>query len=184
MVMKKTFALLLALTVLCGCVALAEETVTLQQTLDFDVTAVVPEGYTMQEDKLNDTIYLYFKPDEETKTEFVISLAHSDVEGYADKTLNELTPEDKQSLLDMMDDDFASPEIHDMTTEHGTQVYLINEGAAKDDDADVSYAIGFSLYKGYFVQIYVQNNDYDLLTQDDLDLAIKILSDIWFVDAK
>lgn len=182
--MKKTLAMLLALTMLFGSAALAEQTVELQQTLKFDVTAVVPEGYTMQEEKLDGTIYLTFAPDEAGKTEFVISIAHSEEEGYADKTLNELADEDKQALLDMMDEDFASPEIHDLTTENGTQVYLINEAAAAEDDADVSYAIGFSLYQGYFVQIYVQRDDYDVLTQADLDLAMKILSDIWFVAEK
>ena len=183
--MKKLFALLLALTMLCGAVALAEETVELQQTADFDVTAVIPEGYKMQEDKLDNTVYLYFSGDgDDTKTEFVISMSHSDVEGYADKTLNDLPEEDKKARVEMMSTDFASPEVHDLTTEHGTQVYLINEAAAKDDDADVSYAIGFSLYQGYFVQIYVQHEDYDVLTQDDLDLAMSILSGIWFVDGK
>lgn len=182
--MKKILAMILALTMLCGTAALAEKTVELQQTLDFDVTAVVPAGYQMQEDKADNAIYLYFTPEEAGKTEFVISMAHTDVEGYAGKTLNDLTEEDKKALLDMMDDDFNAPEIHDLTTEHGTEVFLINETAVPDDDADVSFAIGFSLYEGYFVQIYVKKDDFDKLNQDDLDLAMKILSDIWFVEAK
>ncbi|MDD3336033.1 MAG: hypothetical protein PHI98_11025 [Eubacteriales bacterium] len=183
--MKKIFALLLALAMMLGMTtAMATEStdeVALQQLqADFDVTCVVPDGYTMQEHRFDDTIYVYFAPDEEDKTEFVASIAYS--EAYDGITLNDMSEEDKKQLLDTMDDDFNVPEIHDLTTENGTQVYIVNETGAENDDADCSFASGFTIYKGYFIQIFVTRGDYDKLTQDDIDLAMKILSDMWPVE--
>ena len=180
--MKKNFAFLLAFLMIFSAVSAmaqtADEKIELPQaTPDFDITVTLPEGYQMQEDYQNDAIYLLITPESEKGTSFDISLSHS--EAYEGQTLNEMSESDKKELLDWMDEDFAQPEVHSLVTESGTEVYLFNESAP---DADSSYAEGFTVYKGYFVTIYVVRDDEEHLQQADLDLAMKILSDLWFVE--
>lgn len=182
--MKKIFALLMAMLMLAGftCAVAEEEATTIQNaTPEFDVTTVVPEGYQLEETRYESTVYLLFTTQTEGKPDYIVSIAHS--EEYDGLTLNELSDEEKEALLVQMSEDFAAPEVHDLVTESGTQVYLINETVAEgDDDADASYATGFTIYKGYFFQIAAIKDDFDVLSQEEIDLAMKILSDIWFVE--
>lgn len=176
--MKKMMALLLALTMLFGATAaMAEEVTVAQATAEYDVTLTLPEGYTMQEDRDNNMIALSIDPANETDASYYICIAPS--EEYAGLTLNELSDDEKTLLQDMYDEDFAKPEAHSLTTEHGTEVYLFNETA---EDAENSFAEGFTIYKGYFINIYAYRLDGAKLEQADLDTAMKILSDMWFVE--
>lgn len=180
--MKKIISLLLAVTMLLGMsFAMAEEKVEIEQaTPDFSVTAVVPEGYQMQEDHQDGTVLLDFTCDKEGTANYIISIAYS--EEYDGRTLNDFTDEERKTLLANMDDDFMAADIKSYKTESGTELYLINETAATSDDENTSFAVGFTIYKGYFFQIFAVRDDFDVLTQADLDLAVKILSDIWFVE--
>lgn len=180
--MKKIIALLLAMAMLSSMTfAMAEEKVEVAQaTPEFDVTAVVPEGYRMQEERIDGNVYLTFIPEDDAAAVYQVSIAHS--EEYDGRTLNDFTDDEKKALLESMDDDFMSPDTTAVTTESGTEVYLINESAANTDDDDLAFANGFTIYKGYFFQIVVVRDGFDILSQADLDLGIKILSDIWFVE--
>lgn len=180
--MKKMLALLVAAMMLFGATtamaeALAEEVQIQGATIDFDVTVVVPDGYTMEQTRTNDTVLLILQPESDGGTYYVLTVAYSDE--YDGRTLNELSDDEKKLLLDVMDEDFAQAEVHDLTTDHGTEVYLLTEASP---EAEAFFGAGFSIYKGYFVQIYTVRSDEQALTQDDIDLAMKILSEVWFVE--
>ena len=175
--MKKYMLLLLALALLFCAAASAETAVVEGAAKEFEVTLVVPEGYAKTESKTGNVNYIYLETESADAPDYTITIAYS--EAYAGLTLNELSDADKQLLLETMDDDFVEPDVTSLTTEHGTEVYMLNE-AAKDSAS--SFASGFSVYKGYFVQIYAAKPNYQRIEQADIDLAIKILSDMWFVD--
>lgn len=190
--MKKWLALMIAAVMLLSCsVAFAESddieregpftgSVTLKHdTIGFDVTMVVPEGYDMYKYSVEDAMYLIIDNDIQDAPNFVISVAYS--EAYADTTMNKFDDEERLALLDEMDDDFMEPQLNDLTTEHGTEVYIINEVYPESESY---YAYGFTVYKGYFVQVYLSKPNFAKLEQTDLDMVIKILSDMWFVDAE
>lgn len=183
--MKKIIALLMAMMMLCSftCAIAEKEDQTLVEnaTPEFDVTTVVPEGYELEQVRYEGTVFLSYTNDAPGTANYVISIAHS--EEYDGISLNDMSDEDKQALAAVMTEDFAAPEVYDMVTESGTQVYLINETIAEgDDDADVSFAIGFTIYKGYFFTLSAYTEEFDVLTREQLELAVKILSDIWFVE--
>src|SRR5574344_704562 len=95
--MKKLICLLLVLTMTFGLTAAmateGETEVAVQQFQgNFDVTCVVPDGYAMQEIRYEDTVYVSFLPDDESKTNYVVSLAYS--EEYDGVTLNDMSDED------------------------------------------------------------------------------------------
>lgn len=147
--------------------------------IDFGVTMIVPEGYEMVQYTAPSSMYLVIESEAKDTPDLLISIAYSEENDGV--TLNDMSDEDKQILLDIMDDDFAQAEINDLVTEHGTQVYMLNEVSP---DAESFYAVGFTLYKGYFVQINEFKPNFTKLEQADLDLAIKVLSDLWFVEKK
>lgn len=183
--MKKFLAMMLAAMLLLSCsAALAETTVEEKVTIEssdyapFDVTMVIPDEYTKQEYRSDGLLAITVLSDDDDTPDFIIIIAPS--EAYEGITLNELSDEEKKELLDTMVEGFNEPEINDLVTEHGTQVYLINEVSPESEGA--YYADGFTIYKGYFITVSLYKPNFTQLTQENLDLAIKLLSDMWFVD--
>lgn len=184
--MKKWIALLMAAAMIwTSFAAIAQEAptdgrVTLDEaTPMFDVTMTIPEGYTLTKDSIEDVLLLSIDCPAEDEPNFTIAIAYS--EEYDKRTYNELSDAEKQELLDVMDDDYMQPQVFSLTTDYGTEVCFINEVYP---DNESFYATAFTIYKGYFVHLYIMKPAFAELEQSDLDLAIKILSDMWFVDVQ
>ena len=78
--MKKSFALLAAVIMLLGIACATAETVEVQQaTVDFDVTMVIPEGFTMMEQRVNDTLCIdVLADDPEANPTYFMTIAFSE----------------------------------------------------------------------------------------------------------
>lgn len=179
--MKKLTALILALLMLCS-VAFAEETAAEEATatldaeeiINFDVTMdEIPEGYAMSKEVVAGRTVLTFSND---STFIGISVAYSDMfEGYTLK-LAEMSEDDKAAMQAICSEGYSNPVFSETQTSHGTDLIVINESDVETDYADV-----FTIYEGYFINASMLKDSE--LTDDDLALAVKLLSDLWIVPA-
>lgn len=142
--MKKFFAVLLAVLML-PVFALAEEaqsvTVKVNDTLSIAVN--VPDGYAFDQTWYGDVLYAQIKPEEEGKLLMVLSLGYS--EEYADRSINDLSDEELDSLIAVSVSDFANPTYTLSETAEGTKLIIIDENSGHDEYAEI-----FTVYQGLF----------------------------------
>lgn len=176
--MKKILAALLCALLLTG-VALAEETASVTAAEGFDISVVVPEGYTFSENYFHDKLYAELDPTDAARATMTFSVGYS--AEYDGVTLNELSEEEVNALIAVCVEDFAYPTWAVSETEKGTKIIVIDENSDVDEYAEI-----FTIYKGYFVQVLIEPGETQdgQLTDDDLALAVKFLSDMEFVVAE
>ncbi len=174
--MKKGFALFLAAAMLLSaCCAVAETVQVYRATDDFDVTMVIPEGYGMKEERVNSTLMIDVTSEDETLPMYLLTIAFS--EEYEGRTLSELTEDEQDELINMMDDEYHHPVVSSQTTKEGTMVFVLDE-----NDSESDYATAFTVYKGYFIQVYIAKPSFDTLSEADVEMAINLLGDMHFVE--
>ncbi len=176
--MKKSFALLAAVIMLLGIACATAETVEVQQaTVDFDVTMVIPEGFTMMEQRVNDTLCIdVLADDPEANPTYFMTIAFS--EEYEGRTISEMSDEEQNALVEKIStDNFEKAILSSYITTGGTLVYVLDE-----DDSESDYALAFTVYKGYFIQMFVERFNFDTLSGQDIQRAIDLLSGMEFVD--
>ncbi len=173
--MKKFFAVLLAVLML-PVFALAEEaqpvTVKVNDTLSLEV--VVPDGYGLDHAWYGDVFYGQMNPEEEGKLLMVLSLGYS--EEYADRSINDLSDEELDSLIAVSMSDFANATYTLSETAEGTKLIIVDENSEHDEYAEV-----FTVYQGYFIGLLLEPAGDVQVSQEELDMAIQFLSDMQFV---
>lgn len=178
--MKKLLALLMAAVMLMGVSYVMAETVQVEQsTAAFDVTMVIPEGFSMVEQRVNDTLCIdVLADDPAVNPNYSMTIAYS--EEYEGHTISELTEEEQESLLEKLtEENFWDATVSGHTTTGGTLVFVLDENEA---EVGTDYALAFTVYKGYFIQMFVEHDDYSKLSEEDIQRAIDLLSDMEFVD--
>ena len=188
--MKKLFAILLALCLLLTVTVLAEEgkdadTLTEEETTSveisdfftFDITMdAIPEGYTMTTGGYEGVQYAAFTA--EDKPLITVAVAHSEeFDGYT-MVLSELTDEQVAGMTEYLTEDFFNAQITYTQTTHGTDLVVVNEN---DVDTDTVQIV--TVYDGYIVNCEIFNNAGEV-SQADIDTAVQIISDMWFVKAE
>lgn len=182
--MKKIVALLLAamLIMMTGAALAVEKTrVVFDDQMSFDV--LCPEGYEMEsfvaEGKL--VIALSVKDSGEDAADYLvyaITIARSDSDEYtAIERLNDLAADAKTELMEGLKEDWNDAVTEIVETGLGTEVILLNENGAVYDSAEL-----FSVYHGYFVDMYITYTDGRELTQADIDTGLQILTDLDFIE--
>lgn len=180
--MKRITAILLCILLALSCsLALAEEDqkenyteVTINGA--FRIRGATPEGYQVEEIS-NEAlpIRVFFSNEDQAKPYFHLIINFR--EDFADvDRLNDMSEEDRQMLLG--EDAYISEEIKTMETDYGTQVMVLRS-AIPDDD----FACFVTLYKGYEVglNLFPGLSSDGKLTDDQIALAMKFLSDLDFV---
>ena len=180
--MKKLTAVLLCLMMaLCCAFSNAESAPKEDYTVvtvngAFNIRGVTPEGYHLEDTQSIDTdIWAEFSSDDPSKPTF--SLVISFLEEYANVgRLNDLSEEEMIALVD--DDPSIKDKIEFMETDYGTKVMIL-----RSDDPSFDFASFVSLYKGYEVglNLFGGNNGTVPLTDEQITLAMKFLSDLDFV---
>ncbi|MEG0742705.1 MAG: hypothetical protein RSC91_06290 [Clostridia bacterium] len=174
--MKKILALVLSTMLLLSASFAMAQSVDVEQATDtFNVTMVIPEGYTMQEERQSDTLCINVIPEDKAAPEYRITIAYG--EEYDGRTLSELTEEEQNALIGSVDDDFQNRKLSSYTTGGGTLVYVMDE-----NDSESDYATAFTLYKGYFIQMYVATPTFATLSEANIQMAIDLLTGMQFVD--
>lgn len=173
--MKKFFAVLLAVLML-PVFALAEEaqSVTVKVDDKLSITVNVPDGYAFDQTWYGDVLYAQMKPEEEGKLLMVLSLGYS--EEYADRSINDLSDEELDSLIAVSVSDFANPTYTLSETAEGTKLIIIDENSENDEYAEI-----FTVYQGYFIGLLLEPAGDAQVSQEELDLAVQFLSDMQFV---
>ena len=189
--MKKFFAILLCLSMLMSCAALAETGKATMGVIDvngtFELKCALPEGYRLEvlySDSV--TCIASVKPNDAGKPTLMISVAFNEIYAGIDR-LNDL---DKDALK-TVEDSFRAEESVDisyMETAYGTKLMVVKENL---DGAD--YVDFYTVYKGYEVELILTHAQYDAetgmildtppITEAEIQMAVQFLSDMDFVGA-
>ncbi|MCI5957242.1 MAG: hypothetical protein MRZ54_09680 [Clostridiales bacterium] len=176
--MKKILALLLAAVMLTGVSLAMAENVTVSQAVpDFDVTMVIPQGYRMTENRHSNSIGIDVEPEDEAAARYYISIGYS--EAYDGRTISDMDDGEVEQILDFISEGFYSPAISSYITAGGTLVYVLDENEAESD-----WAMAITIYRGYFITVQIEKEDYSELDEEDMQRAITLLSDMHFVESK
>lgn len=172
--MKKYVAIAIALLlVMVSAVAFA---VTYDETLDIDV--VCPEGYEVVVDKLDAYLLVELTPVDETKPALTMLVCPD--EDYADLArLNDLSDEEMAVYVETLLEGYNEPTWEVRETALGTKILVINE-----NNGQMDYAEGITVYMGYTVDVYLQKQNGEELTEDDLAFMMQFLTDLTFVENK
>ena len=176
--MKKLFALLITVLLLAGAsFAMAENVTVDQAVVDYDVTMVIPQGYAMTENRRSGGISIDVMPEDKANAQYFITIGYS--EAYDGRTISEMSDDEVEQILDFISEGFYSPVISSYTTSEGTLVYVLDETEAESD-----WSMAVTIYRGYFVTVQIEKEDYAELTQEDVQRAITLLGDTHFVESK
>lgn len=180
--MKKLLSVLLCLALALGCGLAPAETQKEDYTVvtvngAFNIRGITPEGFQRTSVEVDDpNMRVYFSSDDPGKPSFVLGIFFR--EDYADvMRLNELSEEEMKAAL-VGDDPSVSENIEIMETDYGTKVLILRSRDPQDD-----FACFVTLYMGYEVglNLYPGAASDGTLTNDQIRLAMKFLSDLDFV---
>ena len=164
--MKKFMALMLAMLMMLSGAAVAETVEPAAVTLaecaaTFDMTAVLPEGMTVVADPIvsDDFSVVSIESADADGLGFVVSVAAT--EEYPDKSMADLTAEEKAAILENLIADTEAAEYGMMTLADGREVfYYIERGEYEAGNV-------VDIYDGYIIQLtYVRGNCETLLDSD------------------
>ena len=174
--MKKILAMVLALTLVAFSVAALADTVKLTENASgFDLTTDLPEGATVKVETNDDVPYTFITFTDTTMPKVYISVAAT--EEYAqDETLASLSKDDLDTLFTTVSADLDKPSYQLKKTEAGNDYILV------EDDSETDSALLLMLYKGYFVQMTIWNDDYAVLTDTQTTAAEALLDTVKITD--
>ena len=186
--MKKCFAMLLAALMLLGCGSavceeLHDEVVTEENAVKIDFAIKMdhlPEGYTYDTEESGGSLYAVFYKENEsheadtTAPVIYVSVAHAD--GFSGFTLDmDVTDEQLLEIEQTLAADYNSPSIEIRETSYGTKMICITENDAQTDYADM-----ITIWNGYFITVGIQKEEQ--IVDEDMELALRIVSDLWVVE--
>ena len=180
--MKKMLAILLCVSMLLGCAALAETEKASLGVVNvngaFELKCALPEGYTLE--VLHSETHFCLasvNPEDETKPTLMISVAHNEL--YFDvERINDLDEETLKKIESSFRDE-DDVEITYMETAYGTRLMVV-----KEVSDGVDYLDFYTIYKGYEVElVLIHANEGGPLpiTEAEIEMAVKFLSDMDFV---
>lgn len=197
--MKKLIALLLAVAMLTGTMAvIAEEPTVTQDPTEALVQDImesengklvrdgveyslylekIPEGYTQRLTTENGYPEIIVESSDPTKPIYYANLECDDT---LDSSMSYATLSDENKAMFQAEAEslFAAPETVEKVTAHGTPYLAINE-----NDCPTDWALLTTLYKGFFINVYVFSFSEDgPLTEEELAAADQMMSDIWPVE--
>ena len=173
--MKKLLALCMAaVMLLCAVTALADE-ITINYDEGMDIVQVVPEGYTVDYEILENGILSVTMLKDENSIGIAMLIA-ADADHDDTIKLNDLTDDEKKAFAEALFEDLDEESWSIMTTGQGTEAVVF-----KTTEDAYSMAMISTLYYGYDVVMYVSNPDGSELDDEDMTLAMQFLTDLSFV---
>ena len=178
--MKKIISILLSLALLLSCTAVLAEAAektnlgTVDINGEFTLNAAIPEGYTMQTLRSDNTCILeVFTSEDPTKPILTLSVGLEDSWPEGSK-LNNITDEELKEIEKSFYYEDEPVELSYMETEHGTKLI-----AAKYPESNL--IIFYTLYDGYEIEFTLFGANETQLTQEQIDTCVKFLSDLDFI---
>ena len=178
--MKKFLAILLCVSMLLSCAALAETEKASLGVVNvngaFELKCALPEGYSL-EVLFSETHFCLasVNPEDELKPTLMISVAYNEL--YSDvERINDLNEETLKGIEDSFRDE-DDVEITYMETAYGTRLMVV-----KEVSDGVDYLDFYTIYKGYEVElVLIHANESEPITEAEIQMAVKFLSDMDFV---
>ena len=182
--MKKIMAILLCLVLAAGCAACAAEAAdkevmgTISMGGAFELRCTVPEGYRLENVYSDAGRYIGTLTSEDKSSPVMqISIAFEELIAEVAR-LNDID-EDGLAKIAATFQEGDEVEITYMETEHGTKLMVVKEIVD-----GVDYVDFYTIYKGYeieFVLTQPQANAGQPITDEQIQTAVKFLSDLDFV---
>lgn len=171
--MKKLLALVMTIMMLMGIAMADSEKTPVVYDDNLTLNMVFPEGYEVS---VEDTgIYKMIRMTKANAPELTLLICPDDE--YADlERLNDMEEADQEGFVLSLMEDYHNANVTWLKTEHDTDVILLNE-----NDAVIDYAELVTLYHGYLIDVQLLAMDGEVVTEDDVAMAMKLLSDIDFV---
>ena len=177
--MKKFLAVLLCVSMLLGCAALAETEKASLGVVNvngaFELKCALPEDYSV-EVLFNETHFCLasVNPKDAAKPTLMISVAYNEL--YSDvERINDLDEETLKRIEDSFRDE-DDVEITSMETAYGTRLMVV-----KEVSDGVDYLDFYTIYKGYEVElVLIHANAGEPITEAEIQIAVKFLSDMDF----
>ena len=179
--MKKFFAILLCVSMLAGCTALAETEKTSLGVVDvngaFELKCALPEGYSV-EVLFNETQYCLasVNPKDAAKPTLMISVAYNELYSNVEQ-INDLDEETLKNIENSFREE-DDVEINYMETAYGTRLMVV-----KEVSDGVDYLDFYTICKGYEVElvlIHTTDGETIPITDEEIQMAIQFLSDMDF----
>ena len=178
--MKKLLAITLCMALLLGCAALAEEKQTVG-TLNgmFSIECTVPDGYHTEiiDSEGNGMLVVSIRSEDENKPYMILSVAFDELMAHVER-LNDLD----ENAIAAIESSFTSEDDVEITyteTAFGTKLMVVKEVAD-----GVEYVDFFTVYKGYSIEFVLLTDSAGGLTDREIEMAVKFLSDMEFVPAE
>lgn len=167
--MKKAIALLLTAMLLAVTPLALADTIALTDNADgFDVTINLPSEATVSVETYDNVPYTFISFSNGDMPLIYISIAPT--EEYDDTvTLATLSKEEVENLYHTVSADMDDPSYSLTKTVSGYDYMLVQDSSETDS------ALMVILYQGYFVQMSVWNANYNVLTDDDTNVAVSLL---------
>ena len=187
--MKKIIALMLGLTLLLGCAALAEdagkETLgTLNVNGAFQIKGQIPEGYRLSIlDADNTNIHALISSEAADKPQMTLSIAFNDLFTGEDGTamrLNDVDAEGIEAIKASFLEQIPDAAFEDAETALGTRLLVVKGHV----DENSSVVVFYSVYASYEIELVavmgMNAGDVDL-TEDQVQTIIDFLTNLDFV---
>ena len=171
--MKKCIAILLStLLLLAACGAVAE---TVPNVTDHYIfSGATPEGYGVIEDHREFNSLIVYSSEDETKPEYTLSIAYSEL--FDGLSVADLSEEEINFYKGLVASNYNDVNISDAKTEVGTQLFVFNETDSASDYVTIA-----TIYEGYVLEMHIDKADFSEISQEDIDVGVKIFSDIAFL---
>ena len=178
--MKKLIAISLCMAMLLSCAALAEEKKTLG-TLNgmFSIECTLPDGYQAENiaSDGNGMLMVSVRSEDESKPYMVLSVAFDELMADVER-LNDLD----ENALAMIEETYRAEDSVEITyteTALGTRLMVVKEKAD-----GVEYVDFYTVYKGYSIEFVLLKDSAEGLTDHEIEMAVRFLSDMEFVPAE
>ena len=184
--MKKALTILLCLAMaLCCASAFAEDAEkeymgTISMNGAFDLRCVLPEGYQLTTRLAEPGCYIASLLADDSKPTMTISIAYNELLSEVER-LNDLD-DDALAQIEATFQAEDGVEISYMETAYGTKLMVVKEIVDGSDYVDF-----YTIYKGYeieFVLTQTEANAGQPITDEQIETAVKFLSDLDFVAAE
>ncbi|HNW85960.1 MAG TPA: hypothetical protein PLP25_10240 [Candidatus Limiplasma sp.] len=175
--MKKAIAILLALMLLTIAPLSLAETVKLTENASgFDLTIDLPSDATVSVETNSDVPYTFINFTDATMPHLYISVAPT--EEYTESSIADLSKDEQDTLFSVFSADLDDPSYTIAKTTAGYDYMLINDESLTDS------AMIVLLFNGYFIQMSVWNDNYAVLTDDQINIALSLISTLKIVQFK
>lgn len=138
----------------------------------FDVEMDIPEGATAKQAEEEGWVCVQISFADQTGPVFDMNIAPAEDQG--DKSMADLTAEEKELQKALIGENFSIPEFEFFTTPSGNEILL-----TKETDPNAGSVVSMdTLYKGFSFNLTMNNADFSALTDEEMQMMHTLLESV------